>query len=282
MANKIWLGNDTGNEGDLAIAANWSPSGVPASGDNVRFPPGSNDITDSLDELSTANLSGALGVVVFEEGYSGAIANAFENMLFTCTRFEFSGTGLSYISLEASAIVPEIRTASQGGAGYHGLYLIGSAISTLNVIGGNVGIATRNGETATTTTVRVIGETASVTLGLGTTVTTIYQAAGDSEIHCAATTITVEGGTLRTREVGAVTTMNVRGGEVYPESTGTITTLNADGGTTDFTGSGAARTVTTFKQNRGATVVYDPTILTITNRSAPDYAIRLSSDNPYA
>jgi hypothetical protein len=35
MATKLWVGTDSGNEGDYSTAANWSPSGVPVATDDV-------------------------------------------------------------------------------------------------------------------------------------------------------------------------------------------------------------------------------------------------------
>ncbi len=274
MANKTWSLTATG---DLNTSGNWVPSGVPAATDNVRFPAGSPSITASLTALNTSTLSGSLGSVIFEDGFTGTVGTAGTNMQFTCTRFDFAGTGIAYIDLQASSIAPQIFNTSSAGTGSRGLYLIGSALTTLNVEGGNVGIAFRSGETSTVATVRCYGGSADVVVGSGTTLTTFYQTAGTSVIRCAATTVTCYGGTLKTTEVGAITTLNVRGGIVYPESTGTVTTLNAIGGTTNFRNSGAARTVTTLSQDVSpggiAQVNYDPAVVTMTNLSAPSYPV---------
>lgn len=69
MANKTWVGTDTGNEGDWGTAANWSPSGVPVATDDVRIPAGSNAITGTLNQSAVA-----LGDVIVEEGYTAAIS----------------------------------------------------------------------------------------------------------------------------------------------------------------------------------------------------------------
>lgn len=280
MADKLWDGYDTGNEGDLNVAANYIPSGVPAAGDNLTFPAGANNVTDSLTALNTATLSGALGVVIFEEGYEGTVASSDARMQFTCSRFEFASRGVAWIDLQASAIAPRVLETAQAGVGEFGLNLIGSALTTLDVMGGSVGICTRITEATTVATIRVVGTNAVVEVGENTSLTTFYQTGGTSVIRCAGTTLTAYGGSVTTREVGAWTTVNNRGGTIYPESTGTITTLNADGGTTNFLRSGAARTVTTLKQNPRATVSYDPAVTTITNRSAPDFPVILSATAP--
>lgn len=273
MADKTWYGLDAGNEGELNTAANWIPSGVPASGDNVRFPAGSGSITDDLDALKTATLSGALGVVVFEPGFLGTVGDESGNMQFTCTRLEFYGRGQAFIDIEASAIVPRIFATASAGEGSRGLYIKGSAMTGIEVAGGNVGLAARHGETATCATIRIIGSDANVDIGPGVTATTVYQTGGVCLQRAASTTTTVYGGEWRSREVGTITTVNARGGNLYPESSGTITTLNADGGITDFTRSGVSRTVTTLKRNPGCVVRYDPAVLTVTTQSAPDYPV---------
>ncbi len=282
MANKTWSLTATG---DLNVSGNWVPSGVPAATDNVRFPAGSPAVTASLTALNTSTLSGALGAVVFEEGCCVAgIGTYGTNMQFTCTRFEFNAAGTAYIDLEASAIEPQVFGTAGAGNGTSGLYLIGSAMTTLNIESGSVGIASRSGETSTVATIRSYGGGADIVVGIGTTLTTFYQIAGNSIIRCAATTVTCYGGTIRTAEVGAITTINMRGGTIYPESTGTITTLNADGGTADFFSSGAARTVTTLSQNPApggnSTVHYDPAVVTVTNLSAPTYPMRRNFASP--
>ncbi len=73
------------------------------------------------------------------------------------------------------------------------------------------------------------------------------QSGGSAMLKCAATTVTVRGGALQTEGSGAITTVNARGGTLKLHSTGTITTLNAsDGAVIDFSGSNAARTVSTL------------------------------------
>ena len=278
MANKLWLGNDSGNEGDLNVAANYTPSGVPAAGDNLLFPAGAPAVTGSLTALNNSTLSGALGVVQFAEGFANAVASSTENMQFGCWRLHFAGSGVAFLDITASAIGPEIRKTAPAQAGSYGLYLIGSAMTTLNLIGGSVAIAGRITETATVATIRIVGDSARVLIGSGVSLTTLYQTEGESLLHAAATTVTVYGGTFRSFEVGAITTLNVYGGNAFPESTGLLTTCNCEGGTTDFTGSGDARTVTNLKQNPGAALIYEPNGLTATNLVAAGHPISLTSE----
>lgn len=247
---------------------------APAATENVRIPAGAGDL-DGGDFSGTA-----INEFVVEDGYTGTIGAEGDPLIIDPDAFRFAGLGESYVDIYTANISPQIFKTAAAGTGLRGLYLTGSNIATVNVMGGALGIAARAGETSTVATVRVIGSDADVWVGAGTTLTTMYQTNGNSEQRCASTTTTVYGGTLHTKESGAITTMNVRGGEVFPESTGTITTLNAEDGAVDFTTSGAPRTVTTLKQNPGSTVNYDPAVLTVTNRSAPDYPISLVSSKP--
>lgn len=267
MANKTWAGTD----GNYGTAGNWSPSGVPEAGDHVRIPASSSQsITSGLDQSAVA-----IGDFIVEEGYTGTIGTSAGYLQIDPNRFEFNGSGQAFIDIGSAAIDVQVLGTANADTGERGLYLKGSAIDELAVIGGNVGVAAIHGETATVTTCRITGATADVWLGAGVTLTTLRINAGTCRLRCAATTVNVYSGTLYTEETGAVTTINVEGGTVYPNSSGTVTTLNAEGGTTDFTKSGLARTVTTLKQNPGSTITYDPAVLTITNRSAPDDPVTL-------
>lgn len=272
MANKTWAGSD----GNYGTAGNWSPSGVPTAGDDVRIPASSSQsITSGLDQSAVA-----IGDFIVEEGYTGTIGSADGYLQIDPDRFEFAGSGQAWIDIGSAAIDVQVLGTAAAATGDRGLHLKGSAIDELAILGGNVGVAARHGETATVATCRVTGANADVILGAGVTLTTLRVTAGTVRLRCACTTVTVYGGTLHTEEDGAITTLNLEGGTVYSNSSGTITTLNAGGGTADFTRSGLARTVSTLKQNPGSTLVYDPAVLTITTRSAPDDPISLRASKP--
>ena len=264
MAKRTWSGNTSGAWG---TASNWVEAAVPIAADDVLIPAGAALITGS-DQSATA-----LGYVLVEEGYAtaiGAAPTAGAAAVFlklNCTRFEFGGSGVSYIDLGASAIRPRVFGTAAAATGKHGLYLKGSALATLSVDKGNVGLAALHGETATVTTARTAGSSATLKLGAGVTVTTVQVLDGTIEQRCASTTSTAMAGELRTKEVGAITTLNGFGGLVYPESTGTITTLNIEGANVDFTRSGAARTVTTTNWKRGE-LAAGPAV-TFTNNPIP-------------
>ena len=72
MATKIWVGTDSGNEGDWDTAANWQDveggsTTVPATGDDVIIQ-GEQDITGNLDSAPTD-----LASLVIGQDYTGKI-----------------------------------------------------------------------------------------------------------------------------------------------------------------------------------------------------------------
>jgi hypothetical protein len=276
MATNIWL---TTADGDLTTVGNWSLGAVPVPTNDVIFPANSPAIVANLDALKTATIGGSLGHVWFEDGFAGTIGDADGNyMMFTATGLTFAGSGLAYINLEASAISPLIlNTAAKANPYSAGLFLLGSALVTVQIKGGDVGVALRAGETATAAAIKLeAANGGSCQAGSGVTLTQWLQTGGDGICGAAATTVTCDAGTLITRGTGAITTLSVYGGEVYPESTGTVTTLNLSGGVTDFRSSRATRVVTTPTISAGATL-YMTTDVTFTNKLAFSGACRLDA-----
>ncbi len=267
MADKIWLSTANGN---LGTGANWSGGTTPVSGDNLRFPVGTPAITAGLTSLNTATLSGSLGAVVFEDGCSMNVASTAAPMQITCTRLQgiFSG-GQQFFDLQASAIIPRIKAGSAT-TGQFGVYIKGSALTSIDILGGYVAVGGLSYETATLTAARVVGQDAVVFFGEGVTLTTLEVVAGNVDLRCAVTTLNMYSpANVTTWGTGAITTVNNYSASFVPNSTGTITTLNAMGGTTDFLQSSAPRTVTTLTPSGTAIVKIDPAYITVTNQGAP-------------
>jgi len=294
MANKIWLGTDTGNEGDWSVAANFSPSGVPTSSDKVWLTNSTQSVTDGLDQSSVT-----LAEVHIDQSYTGSIGTQGSPLQIGADRADIgehygfgtpagsqrinldivtpSGAGASTIVVHntctssADSYLPPVRikTANAG--------------STLQVLKGYVGLAVDSPtDTATIGTVTIDFVTnrssdANVEIGEGVTMTTLSKNAGACTLRCAATTVTNRYGELTTTGSGAIGTMNVDGGDVIPKSSGTITTLDADGGTVDFTRSQVARTVTNASRSGGATIKYDQAVATFTNGITSDGPVALSA-----
>jgi hypothetical protein len=76
MATKLWVGTDSGNEGDYSTAANWSPSGVPVATDDVILANSSQDITAGLDQSAVALTSFTVDL-----SYTGLIGSSDSDFL---------------------------------------------------------------------------------------------------------------------------------------------------------------------------------------------------------
>lgn len=242
---------------------------IPQAGDSVVLnEEATKDIALGLDQ-GAVSLAGFIAT----PGFSKKVGTSLLDLRIVCTSFEWAGSGQGYVDLTTSAISPVVKSTTTPGNG-QGLYLKGSALVTVSVEGGSVGVAARPGETATVTTVRALGPNSVVLCGVGASITNGETLQGTLTFRCGATTLRCHGGTLTTLGTGVVTTVHVFAGTCVLSSSGTITTVNCNGGITDFIQSGVSRTVTTLKQNPGATVAYDPNVLTITTRSAPDSPTR--------
>ena len=240
---------------------------IPQATEHVRVPAGAGAISSNLDQSSVA-----IGDFIVEAGYEGAIGAKTGFLLIDPNRFEFASLGQAFIDLTTAAIAATVKSTSGPASGERGLYLRGSALTVLSIEGGSVGVAVRPGETATATTVRVLGSSTSLWLGNGVTLTNLHQYDGEVEKRCAVTTTILYGGTLTSVENGAMTTVTQLGGEYVWNSTGTITTFNLYGGTFDMQKCGLARTLETFNKYRGAlTILRNKEAVTITTET-PQYS----------
>lgn len=269
MATNYWTGAVSTA---YNTAGNWSLGAAPIATNDVRLRAASTvAIASGLDQSAVA-----IADFIVEPGYSGAIGTTASGvptyLQIDPDRFQFAGTGQSYIDIGAAAIDALIDNTTTPGTGLRGLYLLGSAIANLIVSGGSVGVAAVPGSTSTVATAQVLG--GSLLLGSGTSLTTLRVNGGEALVECALTTVNQYGGIVTTSGIGAITTYNCFGGTAILNSSGTITTLNIyPGATVIFTGSNKARTVTTTVFNPGpaaCTLIFDPAVITQTNK--PTYA----------
>lgn len=240
---------------------------VPVATDHVRIPVGSGTMVGY-------DFSGvAWGDFIVEDGYTAAIGSATLPLSIDPDRFEWSGSGRSYINLSTAAIAPDVRKTGPGGAGFMGLYLTGSAMTTLTVYSGTVGVAWLHAGTSTLATARAIGSNANIYLGKNVAFTTAYCGKGKIFQHCAGTTANVFGGYFQTEEAGAITAVNAAGGaNLVLNSTGTVGTLTMQSGytgTVDLTQSAEARTFSSIVQ-RGGTLLVDKGVVTVSAHTTPE------------
>lgn len=269
----IYLRLADGADPDSKNDSHVTMTAIPATGDDVVIPATATQaITSGLDQ------SGVAIADFLVKGFAGAIGSKTGYLLIDPDRFEFDSEGESFINIGSANINVEVHATADADEGERGLYLLGSNIATLSVRDGDVGVAVQGGETSTVATIRVVGEGASVWLGDDVSLTTFSQSAGDNLLNCAATTVNMDGGEIRTEGEGAITTFNANFGQATLNSVGAVGTLVLDGGDVDMTQSGEARTVTTRKGNRGS-FSYDPNVVTITNKdTAPDFPVLMTWD----
>lgn len=294
MATKLWVGTDT--PGDWSVAANWSPSGVPVSTDDVILETSTQAVTAGLDQSAVALTS-----LTIKQSYTGNIAAAGTYLEIMSTRVDIGehygqGTpnGSERIKLDlrgdgsTSSQVTIHNTASTTADDNESpvRLLFNEATADLYVRKGSVGIAVdAPGETSVLDEIHVGFTTgrstdAQVVIGSGVTLDELQITGGVTTLKCAATTVGISDGQLQTEGAGAITTLTVDGGVVIANSRGTITTLNCNGGETNFFRSTEDRTVTTPTLKVGATLRYDPAYVTMTAEPAPQEPILLTCTAP--
>lgn len=182
-----------------------------------------------------------------------------------------SPSGASFVAIDTGTNQTTATVYDSNQTGVNGLPAVllkgVHASNVLNLVGNaHVGVAVLNpGETSTFATINQDGAGSRLTIGSGVTLTTLTQTNGFAELRCAATTVTQDGGELKTTGSGAITTLKV-GGTADLQSTGTITTLEVMGtGNAILANQDVARTVTTIKLHKGARLNIAASNLTITN-----------------
>lgn len=253
---------------DYSIANNWAEGAVPIATDNV-FISGTKDILYGLNQSAVE--IGNFTVLPTCTAAIGRPQASLQIDVANASTAVFGGTGLAYIDVGASAISPRVdRTAFPAAQGAAGLYLAGSAFSTVNILGGVVRMDA--GSTWTTITVYA-GATLIVPAGATLTTITNY---GTLTLGAACTTLNNIAGNCVTENSGAYTTVNCDGGKIVSNSTGTIGTLNSDGGEVDLLQNHTARTITNLAM-RGGKVRYEPSVVTITNPITSTVGVELKS-----
>jgi len=277
MSVKVWVGTDSGSEGDYSTAANWSPSGVPLAGDDVIIANSNQDINDGLDQSAVA-----LSSITIDLSYTGLV-----------------GTSAAFLQVAASTAVLGQRRSSTGtfaGSGRLNLdfgtstscqITVNGTASTaqdqnrqplrlravnagtdLHVFAGSLAISDDSENSSTLGDIDVSG--GSVNVGASVTLTNLTVSNGIVNIDSSiAGTATVKGGTLNSYDstsASTIATLTVsESGIVNHFATGTITTLNLNGGTVDLTKTQQAKTVTTITADQGGTLITDSGTVTITN-----------------
>jgi hypothetical protein len=227
MADKIWIGTD----GVWTTAGNWSPSGVPASSDDVYIVSGSDDITGSDQSAVT------LGRLVVGQQFTGSIGTNGTKLQINATNFDYSGTGPSTYIEGTFATLTVQNTSTEATA----LNLSGDSdtITTLRILGGRGTINVASSCNIVTTIEQIGAEGVTTNIADSTTIggsCTLTMDSGKFELNQAVPTITIFGGELEAiLDTGTVTTLEQYGGRVRwkPTASCTLTTLTLYSGLFD-------------------------------------------------
>jgi len=262
MATCIWISTSSN---DFNTAANWSSGSVPVAGDTVVFNgTGTAALTTNINQSTVA-----FAAIFIEQANAaqigslttGGVATYFQhaapNVYIGQQTGNGSPTGSQLVLLDSGATscayaIYDSANSTAVNAFLPPIQIKGSAL-TLDITGGNVGLAVRAGETATATINISQGGGVTVSspalyLGTGVTLSSLKQDAGYvlNRTSNTVTAATINGGTYEYQGTGAHTTLTVSAnsnntGICYYSGTGTITTLNLDG---QFNRTRDGRTVT--------------------------------------
>ena len=271
MANKTWLGGSTAGVNSLNVAANWSPSGVPTGSDNIYITATStNSILNDLTTLSTVD-----GELHVEAGFDFLIGGSTAGYLqMDASEVYFAGTGKSYLQTTSSEVT--VTGTASLGTDIYGLNIKSTAIDVLNMVGGDVGVATDAGVASSITSVRVLG--GALTLGEACAYTSASVNTGSLTVFGGTTDSDVNQytGKFIGREEWVARTVSVYGGVASLGGSGPIKTLNINGGTANAAGSGIARTYATVNLHFGA-LLYNPDVVTVSAWGTPDTPVAMSA-----
>lgn len=260
--SRLWIATSSG---DANLGTNYSPTGVPITGDSLLV---DGSIATHAIDTNLGSLSGVTLAALTIKKNAPAVG-------LTSAKFQISATLVnigepnidgtiaqgSFVGLDTGAVATNMTiwdTAAQGSGSMPPVQLAGShASNKLMVRKGLVGVAVGFGDTANFPEIDILGSQATLICGSGCSLTTINQIDGAATINSTLTTLNQTDGTMIIQGTGNVGTANV-GGITYFNQTGTITAINVTG-TADLSGNAAARTapaagIIPIKAFRGATV----------------------------
>jgi hypothetical protein len=273
MASYTWISNTASS---FDTVTNWlkddgTNAAKPGNGDTVIFSAqGVGSVTSGLSQTAVTFTE-----IILEQGYTGSIGvaqsgvtaavyltHAAPKVTIGTQTGDGDPTGAALVQMNSGATtctyhVFDSASTATADTTLPPIRIKGSAI-TVNMSGGNVGVAVYGGETATTAAITMtkgdgqVEPEPSLYLGIGTTVTSLKMGAG-AVLSRAGQTVSaaiVNGGTFEHTGAGACTALSVYGEGVAYYAGGTITTLNL-GGTFDRTKDARAVTITNTNLYKG-------------------------------
>lgn len=187
-----------------------------------------------------------------------------------------TGTGSNYVAFDFGASGPTVNIYDSASTSsiptLPPVLICGGTAMTVNMKGGNVGVAARPNDAASGT-FRVVKDNPAVRpqlfLGGGSTLTALTATTGSitSRSDNTAVSVALDGDASYTSTgTGAHTTLTVDGGTATYSGTGTITTLNLTG-TFDRSRDGRALTITTTNLYKGAILDLNNGVASSTTRT---------------
>lgn len=267
------------------VAANWEPSGVPATGDVVYFDNGSSPCLYGLNQSAVQLLemhvrrsySGRIGLPRVNNSGTGYIEYRPTYLAVGATALfigDGSGSGSSFLKIDvgsALSVTQVYYTAAPNSGQDASLFWKGSNSNNgFEIYQGYAHIAMEPGESADIDTLTVgytNNQTSDAILRIGNCVPAVVkQYGGLLQLYVACDDIDISGGQVNVR-TGNMDAVNVWGsGQFYYDGNGTITTLVVGGsGQAHFTRGIAARTITNCQLNIGATLMDNGNTCTFTN-----------------
>lgn len=246
MATCTWVGTSSGNEGDVSVAANWSPAALPTDGDTVLIGPGGNqDMTSGLAALA-AITPAKLDVY----GYSGAIGDSANDLQWAgCTEVLINCTGELRLDFGVSTAAPTGRITGTS-TSINQVFLKGNWTRLIV----DKGLVTVSSGTVTELDIQYTTTTSDATVALLTpTVTNLYALAGTLTMASAGTitNLFTRTGHTATLTAGTLTNVQLWGGTVNWQTTETLVSALLFAGLLDGSGDPRAREITTLTM-RGA------------------------------
>ena len=222
----IWLGT---TDTDYGTATNWSLGTVPVEGEDVVIP------AEATRAIAASNQSAVpLVSFIIEDGYGEDIgdADSFLQVSITddspaATKVDLAPTGtIVSLDLGATAVPVTIRNSGTPAAGEHALQIKGTAMTTIKVLKGIVGIGVEANDTTTDfddlfvsyKTEAGLTNDAQVTIGAGVT----------GETADAFVSIRQTGGIIHNHSDETVALLDVTDGE-YHQTAGLWTTARFAG-----------------------------------------------------
>lgn len=106
MAERVWVGTDSGNEGDWSVAANWTGAAVPTNADDVFLGPGGTQaviagLNQSAITLNTLNVTDDWG--------GTAIGSADNYLQIQATTIVLNGAGRIFLDFGVTSTIPTVK-----------------------------------------------------------------------------------------------------------------------------------------------------------------------------